>query len=65
MMILGFEFGALGFRVYQFLFILSLPILSFIALRRGFPKDYSMRFLLFITLLSLTYFAQSAPAVRP
>lgn len=64
-MILGLGFGPFGFRVYQFLFIIALPLFGLIALRQFFPRDYALRFLAFITLLSVTYFVQTAPVVRP
>lgn len=64
-MVLGLDFGPFGFRVYQFLIILTLPLISFRALRSMFTNDHSVRFLLLLTLLSLTYFLQSAPIVRP
>ena len=64
-MILGLDFGAFGFRVYQFIFILLIPVLSWITLRRIFPGDYGIRLLLLITLLSVTYFIQSVAVVRP
>jgi len=64
-MILGLDFGPFGFRVYQFLFILLLPLFGLIALRQLFPRDYGLRFLAFIALLSATYFVQTAPIVRP
>ena len=63
--VLGTDFGPLGFRIYQFLFIFLLPLASTLALKRLFPRDYGIRLLLFLTLISLTYFVQSAPAVRP
>ncbi|MEC9293750.1 MAG: hypothetical protein VYC65_05610, partial [Chloroflexota bacterium] len=64
-MLSGFDFGALGFRFYQFLFILLVPILSLLMLRRLFKEDYGIRFLAFITFLSVSYFVQSAASVRP
>lgn len=64
-MVLGLDFGALGFRFYQFIFILLLPAASALMLRRLFPGDHGIRLLLFLTILSLTYFVQSAPTVRP
>ena len=64
-MILGFDFGPFGFRFYQFLFILLLPVGSGLMLRRLFPGDHAIRLLVFLTLLSVTYFVQSAASVRP
>ena len=64
-MVLGLDFGPFGFRVYQFLFILALPLFVLVALRQIFPRDYAFRFLVFIALLSVTYFVQTASTVRP
>ena len=64
-MLSGFDFGALGFRLYQFLFILIVPILSLLMLRRLRNRDYGIRFLILITFLSVSYFVQSAASVRP
>lgn len=64
-MILGMDFGPLGFRFYHFVIILSLPVSGWIALRRILPGDYGIRLLVLLTLLSVTYFFQSAPTVRP
>lgn len=64
-MVLGFDFGPFGFRFYQFLFILLLPVLSAVMLRRLFPRDYGIRLLVLLVFLSLTYFVQSAATVRP
>jgi len=64
-MISGFDFGAFGFRFYQFLFILLLPVVLTVMLRKLYPRDHGVRFLLFISLLSLTHFVQSASTVRP
>jgi len=44
-MVMGLDFGPFGFRVYQFLFILALPLFVLIALRQIFPRDYALRFL--------------------
>lgn len=64
-MVLGFDFGPFGFRVYQFLFILMLPVVSAWMLRRLFPGDHAIRLLMLLSLLSVTYFVQSAATVRP
>jgi len=64
-MISGLEFGAFGFRVYQFLFIFLVPVVSFLALRRIFQRDYGIRFFILITGLLVTHFTKSAPTVRP
>lgn len=62
---LSLDFGALGFRFYQFIFLFLLPPASALMLRRLFPIDHGIRLLLFLTILSITYFHQSAPTVRP
>ena len=64
-MMLGFDFGPFGFRFYHFLFVLLLPILSTLMLRRYYPDEYRIRLLLFLTCLSLTHFVHSAATVRP
>ena len=64
-MITGLDFGPLGFRFYQFLIIFLLPVASLMMFRRLLPGSHSIRFLLFTVLLSITYFVQSAPTVRP
>ena len=64
-MALGFDFGPLGFRFYQFIFLFLLPILFILMLRRLYPMDYGIRFLILLTCLSLTHFVQSAATVRP
>ena len=64
-MILGMEFGPLGFRFYHFVIIFLLPVSAWVALRRLFPRDYGIRLLFLLTFLLVTYFAQSAPTVRP
>jgi len=64
-MVLGIDFGPLGFRFYQFLFVLLVPVVSTFALRRMFPADHGARFLLLLVILSVTHFAQTAATVRP
>ena len=64
-MILNFNFGPFGFRFYQFIFVLLLPVSGVLMLRRLCPGDYGFRLLLFLVFLSLTYFVQSAATVRP
>jgi len=64
-MSLGMDFGAFGFRFYQFVFVLLLPLVSTWMLRRLFPSDYAFRLLLLLVGLSITHFVQSAASVRP
>lgn len=64
-MSLGMDFGAFGFRFYQFVFVLLLPVISTWMLRRLFPSDYAFRLLLLLVGLSITHFVQSAATVRP
>jgi len=64
-MSLGMDFGAFGFRFYQFVFVLLLPVISTWMLRRLFPSEYAFRLLLLLVGLSITHFVQSAATVRP
>ena len=64
-MSLGMDFGAFGFRFYQFVFVLLLPVFSTWMLRRLFPSDYAFRLLLLLVGFSITHFVQSAATVRP
>jgi hypothetical protein len=64
-MVLGFEFGPFGFRFFQLLFIFLLPMSIFLMLRRLYPVDHGIRFLILLVCLSFTHFVQSAITVRP
>ena len=64
-MILNLDFGPFGFRFYQFIFVLLIPLSGSLMLRRFYPGEHGFRLLLLIMFLSLTYFVQSAATVRP
>ena len=64
-MILNLDFGPFGFRFYQFIFVLLIPLSGSLMLRRFYPGEHRFRSLLLLVFLSLTYFVQSAATVRP